>query len=95
MYPFWGRDLYLDDHTSNVEVSGNVFIGASHASVFVHSGSRNTITNNVFVDAKDMTLLFKTILKSDPPIMPMYGNRVYRNVFLVRSVAGTIGLPNE
>jgi parallel beta-helix repeat protein len=52
LYPFWGRALYLDDHSSNVDVQGNVFIGASHASVFVHSGSNNTLENNVlFVDA--------------------------------------------
>jgi hypothetical protein len=59
MFPFWGRGLYLDDRSSNVEVSRNVFKDSSHAAVFVHGGCRNLITNNVFYHQGGVEFLIK------------------------------------
>eukprot|EP00936_MAST-01D_sp_MAST-1D-sp1_P002671 g2671.t1 len=49
--PWWGRALYLDDFTSNTAVEGNVFLGSSHVSVYMHGGSNNSMRNNVFGSA--------------------------------------------
>ena len=81
LFDFWGRALYLDDRTSNVDISGNVFVDASHASIFVHSGSNNSVHDNVLVRGADMSILLKTITKKKP-IKHMIGNRVQRNVFI-------------
>ena len=80
-YNFWGRAVYLDDRTSNVDISGNVFVDASHASIFVHSGSNNSVHDNVLVRGADMSILLKTITKARP-VKYMHGNRVQRNVFV-------------
>ena len=72
--------MYLDDRTSNVEISGNVLVNASHAAVFVHSGSRNTLRNNVFYDAVDMSVLMKTITHGN--VTYMEGNTLARNAFV-------------
>ena len=38
-----GRAVDLDDHTSNVEIAGNVFLDSSANGIFFHSGSNNYI----------------------------------------------------
>jgi len=83
---FWGRALYLDDHASNMQVSHNVFADTSHAAIFFHSGSNNTVWNNVFVNStmnKGSTpsdqLLFKETLRNGKR-STMKDNRLYRNV---------------
>merc|ERR1712227_842416 len=83
---FWGRALYLDDHTSNVEISHNVFVDTSHSAIFFHSGSNNTAFNNVFANStlnKGSTpgpqLLFKHITHGAPKA-PMANNTLFRNV---------------
>jgi parallel beta-helix repeat protein len=85
-YPFWGRAVYLDDHSSNVLITGNVFRNSSHASVFVHSGSNNTMTNNVFEAPGDMSTLFKTIT-TVPGVMR--SNRLECNAFVHFGKAAT------
>ena len=77
--PFWGRAVYLDDRTSNVDITSNVFVNSSHAAIFVHSGSRNTMRNNVFYDAADMSVLMKTITHGN--VTHMASNVVERNAF--------------
>ena len=61
--------MYLDDHTSNVEITGNVFVDTSANAIFFHSGNYNVARNNVFVNAtqlaekKGAQLLFKVHLQ--------------------------------
>ncbi|CAO3459878.1 hypothetical protein [Azospirillum argentinense] len=50
---FKGFGIYLDDKTSSVTVSHNFIIGASWASVYVHGGDNNVVTNNVAVCASE------------------------------------------
>ena len=83
---FWGRALYLDDHSSNVEVSHNVFKDTSHSAIFFHSGSHNTVWNNVFVNptlnhgsTPTVQLLFKETIRGNRP-STMKNNRLFRNV---------------
>ena len=83
---FWGRGLYLDDHTSNVEVSHNVFVDTSHAAIFFHSGSNNSVWNNVFANSTynrgsvaSTQLLFKEITHGTRGAK-MANNRLFRNV---------------
>lgn len=84
---FWGRSLYLDDYTSHVEVTGNVFVDSSAYHVFFHSGSKNVVRNNDFVNATqcgDSTagpqLLFKQITHGSGSAFPQHGNVLERNV---------------
>jgi hypothetical protein len=83
---FWGRALYLDDRTSNVEISHNVFADTSHSAIFFHSGSNNTAFNNVIVNSTlnrgstpGPQLLFKHITHGAPK-PPMKDNVLFRNV---------------
>ena len=45
--------VYLDDHTSHVEVMGNVLVQTGGPSLVIHGGSNNTIVNNVFANASN------------------------------------------
>jgi len=83
---FWGRAVYLDDYTSNVLIERNVFVDSSHAVIFFHSGSNNTVLNNVFVNSTlcgssspSTQLLFKDITHGCP-CPKMRGNVLRRNV---------------
>jgi parallel beta-helix repeat protein len=81
---YFGRALYLDDHTSNVEITGNIFVDTSANAIFFHSGNYNTAQNNVFVNATVLAaktggqLLFKEITHGH--IYPQVGNVLERNV---------------
>ena len=81
---FWGRALYLDDHTSFTEISGNIFVDTSANAIFFHSGNNNTARNNVFVNSTVLAeqtgaqLLFKEITHGT--IEPQFGNVLERNV---------------
>ena len=84
---FFGRALYLDDKSSNVEVSHNVFADTSHAAIFFHSGSNNTVWNNVVVNStfnKGSTVSVQLLFKQSThgTVMPggMKDNRLFRNV---------------
>ena len=44
----WTKAMYLDDGTSNVLVSGNVFRGCGEYGLQFHGGKNNTIVNNIF-----------------------------------------------
>eukprot|EP01052_Picozoa_sp_SAG31_P015323 SAG31_NODE_982_length_10556_cov_18.203883_3_plen_207_part_00 len=86
---FWGRSVYLDDHTSFTEVSGNIFVDASAYHIFFHSGSNNTVENNVFVNGSLQNPGTQILLKrinhngrhlGDP--FAMRGNSLNRNIFL-------------
>ena len=87
---FWGRSVYLDDHTSFTEITGNVFVDASVYHIFFHSGSNNTVENNVFVNGSlqnpGTQILLKQITHAGPPgpgaKNPMHGNQLNRNIFL-------------
>merc|ERR1712070_1275051 len=85
-YPFWGRAVYLDDQTSNTEISGNVFVGSSHAGIFVHAGSNNSIRNNVFRRIHSDPHVLSKVAKSGT--VPMGGNAFSRNVFYTEAFAG-------
>eukprot|EP01050_Picozoa_sp_SAG11_P009555 SAG11_NODE_908_length_6589_cov_5.484129_6_plen_652_part_00 len=82
---YFGRALYLDDHTSNVEISMNVFVDTSANAIFFHSGNYNNVQNNVFVNAtqlatkKGAQLLFKEITHGSNQY-PQVGNVLERNV---------------
>jgi hypothetical protein len=84
---FFGRALHLDDKSSNVEVSHNVFADTSHAAIFFHSGSNNTVWNNVVVNStfnKGSTVSVQLLFKQSThgTVMPggMKDNRLFRNV---------------
>ena len=87
---FWGRSVYLDDRTSFTEISGNVFVDSSVYHIFFHSGSNNTVENNVFVNGSlqnpGTQILLKQITHTGPPgpgaRFPMHGNQLNRNIFI-------------
>ena len=87
---FWGRSVYLDDRTSFTEISGNVFIDSSVYHIFFHSGSNNTVENNVFVNGSlqnpGAQILLKQITHQGLPgpgaLFPMHGNQLNRNIFI-------------
>lgn len=87
---FWGRSVYLDDHTSFTEISGNIFIDSSVYHIFFHSGSNNTVVGNIFVNGSlqnpGTQILLKQISHAGPPGTgahnPMHGNILNRNIFL-------------
>ena len=83
--PWWGRALYLDDQSSSVAVEGNVFADSSHASVFVHGGSFNSLANNVFAGAASSALLFNARDNAT-----MLNETVQRNAF-VAGLGGSAG----
>ncbi len=41
------RAIYLDDHTSNVSVKGNILAGSGRQPILVHGGYNNQITDNI------------------------------------------------
>lgn len=49
-WPFMTWGVYLDNCASGVTVEGNVLQNCPWGGVFIHGGSNNTVTNNVFMD---------------------------------------------
>ena len=79
---------------TNYLVEGNVFRASSANSIFFHSGSNNTVRNNIFANGTVLagsppgpTLLFKDITKGHQP--PMRGNVLERNVVIVPRLVDT------
>ena len=56
--------IYLDDHSSGFNVSGNVLLGAGGPALVVHGGSRNSITNNVFANSTNAPGLDRVISRT-------------------------------
>ena len=99
--------IYLDDHTSHVEVRGNVLVQTGGPSLVVHGGTNNTVANNVFANASNPRGLDRVIAKVrrdqwgmvyiDASFGPTVidanstGNAVRQNIFLYAAAAGRSG----
>lgn len=67
--PGWRRDvagIYLDDHVANVQVQGNVIVGARHG-IYLHNVADSTLEGNVVLFSDDASLYVTVDSAKYPP----------------------------
>ncbi len=72
--PYYTWGIYLDDHSSNAHLYGNICVRNFRGGVVVHGGKNNVIENNILVDSEETNVEFNNIRKL------MTGNRFIRNI---------------
>ena len=72
--PFYSWGIYLDGHTSNATVVGNIVYRNYRAGLMINGGSNNLIENNVFVESATRHVEFNNYLSTGT------GNKFRRNI---------------
>ncbi len=83
---FWVHGIYLDDLTSNIEVSGNTTAHCSGGGLFIHNGYNLNIYDNTFYNNN-----FQFVTQTDAGNPLLAGNTFKNNVFFSKNTAQLCG----
>jgi parallel beta-helix repeat protein len=78
--------IYLDDNTSNVEVSGNSVYGCAGGGIFLHNANNNIVSNNNLFNN------FKQLYTADDGLAgKVFNNTITNNFFIARLSTQKVG----
>ena len=84
--PYYSWGIYLDDHTSNCVVEGNIVRDTDYSGVFVHGGINNTISNNILMESgREQAPIKLSRLSNAGGSLNCTGNSFSRNVVLTHT----------